>query len=51
MLTITGTVGASGKYDITSIPLKTTTNTVLKITFENNTSALTFNFAQEIPHW
>jgi hypothetical protein len=38
MITITGTVGASGKYLVTSIPVDTTLATVLKITFENNTA-------------
>jgi hypothetical protein len=38
MITITGTVGAGGKYLVTSIPVDTTVATVLKITFENNTA-------------
>jgi hypothetical protein len=38
MITITGTVGSSGKYLVTGIPVETTANAVLKIAFENNTS-------------
>lgn len=38
MITITGIVGASGKYLVTGTPIETTANAVLKITFENNTS-------------
>jgi hypothetical protein len=38
MITITGSVGASGKYLITGIPVDTKTHTVLKIAFENNTA-------------
>ena len=38
MITITGTVGSSGKYLVTGIPVDTTANAVLKIAFENNTS-------------
>jgi len=38
MITITGTVGSSGKYLVTGIPFETETHTVLKIAFENNTS-------------
>lgn len=38
MITITGTVGSSGKYLVTGIPVDTLTHTVLKIAFENNTS-------------
>jgi hypothetical protein len=38
MITITGTVGASGKYLVTGIPVETTADAVLKIAFENNTS-------------
>jgi hypothetical protein len=38
MITITGTVGSSGKYLVTGIPIDTQTHTVLKIAFENNTS-------------
>src|SRR5215472_4562448 len=38
MITITGTVGSSGKYLVTGIPVDTTANAVLKIVFENNTS-------------
>lgn len=37
MITITGTVGNSGKYLVTGIPVDTKTHTVLKIAFENNT--------------
>ena len=38
MVTIKGTVGTSGKYLVTGMPVETKTHTVLKITFENNTS-------------
>lgn len=38
MITITGTVGSSGKYLVTGIPIDTETHTVLKIVFENRTS-------------
>lgn len=38
MITITGTVGPSGKYLVTGMPVSTKTHTVLKITFENNTA-------------
>jgi hypothetical protein len=38
MITITGTVGSSGKYLVTGIPVDTQINTVLKLAFENNTS-------------
>ena len=37
MFTLTGTVGSSGKYLVTGIPVNTTTHTVLKLAFENNT--------------
>ena len=37
MISITGTVGSSGKYLVTGIPVETKTYTVLKIAFENNT--------------
>jgi hypothetical protein len=38
MITITGTVGSSGKYLVTGMPIDTQTHTVLKIVFENRTS-------------
>jgi hypothetical protein len=38
MITLTGTVGSSGKYLVTGIPVNTHVDTTLKITFENNTS-------------
>jgi hypothetical protein len=38
MITITGTVGSSGKYLVTGLPVDTTANAVLKMAFENNTS-------------
>ena len=38
MITITGTVGSSGQYLVTGIPIETQTHTVLKFSFENNTS-------------
>jgi len=37
MISITGTVGSSGKYLVTGIPVDTKNHTVLKITFENKT--------------
>jgi hypothetical protein len=37
VITITGTVGSSGKYLVTGMPVDTKTHTVLKIGFENNT--------------
>ncbi len=37
MITITGTVASSGKYLVTSIPVKSKVDAVLKISFENNT--------------
>ena len=45
MITITGSVGASGKYLVTGIPVQTTANAVLKITFENNTSGTNLQLA------
>jgi hypothetical protein len=38
MLTITGTVGSTGKYLVTGLPVDTKTHAVLKIAFENQTS-------------
>jgi hypothetical protein len=38
MITITGSVGSSGKYLVTGLPVDTTANAVLKMAFENNTS-------------
>jgi hypothetical protein len=38
MITITGTVGSSGKYLVTGIPIDTEAHAVLKMTFENNTA-------------
>jgi hypothetical protein len=37
MITITGTVGSTGKYLVTGIPVDTKTPAVMKISFENNT--------------
>jgi hypothetical protein len=37
MVTITGTVGSSGKYLVTGMPVASKAHTPLKITFENNT--------------
>src|ERR1700682_3280298 len=37
MITITGTVGRSGKYLVTGISDDTNAHTVVKIAFENNT--------------
>jgi hypothetical protein len=37
MITITGTVGASGKYLVTGMPVDTKHPAVMKISFENNT--------------
>ena len=38
MITITGTVGSTGKYLVTGLPVDTQTHTVLKIVFENRTA-------------
>jgi hypothetical protein len=38
MITITGTVGSTGKYLVTGIPVNTQVVTTLKIVFENKTS-------------
>src|SRR5437016_5972787 len=38
MITITDTVGSSGKFLVTSIPVHGSVPAVLKLTFENNTS-------------
>jgi len=38
MITITGTVGNSGSYLVTGIPVDTEARSVLKIVFENNTA-------------
>ena len=38
MLTVTGSVGATGKYLVTGIPVDPKAHTVLKLTFENNTA-------------
>jgi len=37
MLTIIGTVGSSGKFLVTGMPVASQAHTPLKITFENNT--------------
>ena len=44
MVTITGSVGASGKYLVTGMPVDTSIHTVLKITFENNTAGTNLSF-------
>ena len=38
MITITGSVGASGKYLVTGMPVSIGTHAVVKIAFENNTA-------------
>lgn len=38
MITVTGTVGSTGKYLVTGIPVNAHVATILKMTFENNTS-------------
>jgi hypothetical protein len=38
MITITGTVGTTGKYLVTAIPVNTTGSALLKLSFENNTA-------------
>lgn len=38
MITIVGTVGSSGKYLVTGIPVDTKSQTPLKISFENGTA-------------
>jgi len=45
MIKITGTVGAKGKYLVSGMPVETTANAVLKITFENNTSGTNLELA------
>lgn len=37
MVTITGTVGTTGKYLVTGMPVNSQAHVPLKITFENNT--------------
>ncbi|MGA8534531.1 MAG: hypothetical protein WB615_10525 [Candidatus Tumulicola sp.] len=37
MITVTGTVGSSGKYLVTGMPVKTDAHAILKMTFENMT--------------
>jgi hypothetical protein len=37
VITVTGTVGSSGKYLVTGMPVKTDSHVVLKMTFENLT--------------
>lgn len=39
MITMTGTVGSSGTYLVSGIPVDVQVHSVLKILFENNTSA------------
>jgi hypothetical protein len=38
MITVTGTVGSSGKYLVTGMPVAAVTDTVLKMVFENKTA-------------
>ena len=38
MIQLTGTVGSSGKYLVSGIPVNTKSNAVLKIAFANNTA-------------
>jgi hypothetical protein len=38
MITITGTVGSSGKYLVTGAPVNAQTHSVLKIAFQNRTA-------------
>jgi len=38
MINLTGTVGGSGKYLVSGMPVDTKTHTVLKIVFENKTA-------------
>jgi hypothetical protein len=45
MIKITGTVGEKGKYLVSGMPVETTANAVLKITFENNTSGTNLELA------
>jgi hypothetical protein len=40
MITINGAVGSNGKYLVTGMPVTTTANAVLKMTFENKTSGV-----------
>jgi len=46
MITITGTVGSSGKYLVTGIPVDTHVgHVILKIAFENNTAGTNLTLA------
>jgi len=47
--TITGTVGASGKYLVTGTPVTATTSTVLKLSFENKTSGTNLELCAGTP--
>ncbi len=38
MITITGSVGTTGKYLVTGTPINTTGSALLKLSFENNTA-------------
>jgi hypothetical protein len=38
MFTINGTVGATGKYLVSGLPVETKTQTLLKLAFENDTA-------------
>ena len=49
MFTITGTVGSSGKYLVTGIPVDTEAHAVLKIAFENNTSPISASLPAPMP--
>lgn len=44
MVTIKGSVGTSGKYLVTGMPVDTTAHSVLKIVFENNTAGTNLAF-------
>ena len=38
MITVTGTVGSSGQYLVTGMPVETEMHAIVKLTFENNTA-------------
>src|SRR5215470_13250906 len=46
---VTGTVGPSGKYLVSGMPVTTTTATVLKLSFENKTSGTNLELCAGTP--
>jgi hypothetical protein len=49
MVTVTGTVGPSGKYLFSGMPVTTGVNTTLKIVFENNTAGANLELCAGTP--